>query len=715
MTDTLITVNGEPLAITWGSNSPINSNGGYGMTTGLVCRSLRDVLGCRMSVSATYGHYCGKIVWHGIPVYPPGALPFGNDIHAANAAQERAHLLLTHQDVWTQYPDHLTRNGTRWVPYFPIDGSPLSPEVAKRLDPDFCYQPIAVSRYGERVARAAGIDIRCVPQGIKATPEGDAEMDRLFPPFVPGDRVAAREQLGWPQDAFIVGMVAQNSGYPNRKAYPQQLRAFRAFAERHTDAMLYLHAFGDRLYDGRVETRLAWHLGERLHDIEKRVIWSHPYDLNMGYSQADMVLRYQAMDVYLGVAMAEGFGIPIVEAQACGVPVITGGWSAMSEVMFAGWSVPIEDSEPWYVDPLETVWRLPHERAIDELLEIAYGTLANRDERDWLTFLARSGAVLHDQRDITNTHWRAVLAELAQRIEAEPTPWHRHRWSDRGTLITPPTPPSGGARGGGTGGGVVVPCLVDGCPAEAQLTATGAKQIHPAGAPIVIDGIALDIQDDPRGGVARLIANDIVNVYRLQDIELQPGDIVVDVGAHVGVVSCYLAKKFPAARIFAFEPVPANFERLIRNLDANGCVNVFAYHDAITSDGRDLELRGDPTTNTGGYGAWISGPVIEHVTSRRLYDVWGMEGWGRIALLKLDCEGAEYEILRGLGSRLDQVTRLVMEVHENDALRAAHGLGNDLVRFVRAYVPTVRASIIQIADADVETQNLASLHIAGAV
>lgn len=677
-----ITVNGEPLTICWGSNSPIQPNGGYGVTTGIVCRSLRDVLGCRMSVSATYGHVSGKIIWHGIPVYPQGALPFGNDIHAANAAQERSHLLLTHQDVWTQYPNHLTRNGTRWAPWFPIDGSPLSPEVAKRLDSDYCYQPIAVSRYGERVAREASIDIRCVPQGIKATPEGDAEMDRLFPPFIPGDRAAAREILGWPQDAFIVGMVAQNSGYPNRKAYPQQLRAFRSFAERHSDTMLYLHAFGDRLYDQRVETRLAWHLGEQLHDVEKRVIWAHPYDLNMGYSQADMVLRYQAMDVYLGVAMAEGFGIPIVEAQAVGVPVITGAWSAMEEVTFAGWSVPIADSEPWYVDPLETMWRLPHERAIDELLEIAYGTLANRDERITLAERGRSGVLIkHDQRGVTDFHWRSVLTELAQRIEAEPIPWHRHQWSGYGHAA---------------GNHMIVPCLVDDCPAEAQLTPDGAKQIHPRGAPIIIDGIALDIVDDPQGGVTRAIASEIANIYRLQDIELQPGDVVVDVGAHVGVVSCYLAKKFPQARVWAFEPNPANFERLIRNLDANGCVNVFAYPDAITSDGRDLELRGDHTINTGSYGAWSAGPEVVPVRSRRLYDIWTMEGWGRIALLKLDCEGAEYEILRGLGSRLDHVTRLVMEVHENDALRAAHDMGIDLVRFARAYVPTVRASIIQI-------------------
>src|SRR5678815_4986079 len=87
-----------------------------------------------------------------------------------------------------------------------------------------------------------------------------------------------------------------------------------------------------------------------------------------------MVQRYQAFDVLLSVSMAEGFGLPLIEAQSCGVPVITGDWSAMGENCYAGWKVAQADSEPWYVTPYgaDCQWRLPHIGAIVECLEASY-------------------------------------------------------------------------------------------------------------------------------------------------------------------------------------------------------------------------------------------------------------------------------------------------------------------------------------------------------
>src|SRR5437868_793416 len=109
-----ITIDGRPMRLIWGSNSPLIA-GGYGVTTSLIVPRLRDRLGIDVAISSTYGHYGRKIVWNGIDIYPPGNKPFGNDIHAANAKQHRADVLLTHQDVWTQMPDQITAGGTRWA------------------------------------------------------------------------------------------------------------------------------------------------------------------------------------------------------------------------------------------------------------------------------------------------------------------------------------------------------------------------------------------------------------------------------------------------------------------------------------------------------------------------------------------------------------------------------------------------------------------------
>jgi FkbM family methyltransferase len=663
-----ITINGRPLSLAWGSNSPLVQNGGYGSQTALIVPRLISRLGIQAGVSAFYGQYAGKLRWDGYDIYPCGFERFGNDIHAANAHQMTADLLLTHQDVWAQQPSQLTANGMRWACWYPIDSEPLAPEIAKRLTPEYCYQPIALSRFGHVQALEAGVNSRLVLQGIDT---------RLF---TPGSKREARERLGWPQDAFYVGMVGHNRGYPNRKAYPQNLEAFGQFFKRHTDARLYIHAYSGPEQDPEA-VPLPWHL-ERYGALGAAE-FVKPYDLNMGCSVAHMVDLYRAFDVFLGVSMAEGFMIPLIEAQACGTPVVTGDWTAMSENCYAGWLVAKEDSEPWPMSPLECFWRLPHIGAIAEQLELAYSALQNSETRAALAQTGSSAIVTHhDQDNLIDTQWRPVLEEIARRIEAEQVPYHRHVWSETGTA---------------TAQGLIAPCAIVDCPAELRIN--GTKDVFATGAPVVVDGITLDIEDDPNGGVKHAIASEIVTTYRLQDLTFKDGDVVIDVGAHVGIVSCYLAKKWPRIKIAAFEPIPANHKRLIRNLEVNGCTNVlpFAFRCAVTADGRDLTISGDPHTNTGHYSAFAEeGSHSVLTASRTLASFLHQNGIERIALLKLDCEGAEYEILYGMGGLLKQVDRLVMEVHENNVLED----GARLVAYAKRMIPNVRASIIPIPDSE---------------
>jgi FkbM family methyltransferase len=234
--------------------------------------------------------------------------------------------------------------------------------------------------------------------------------------------------------------------------------------------------------------------------------------------------------------------------------------------------------------------------------------------------------------------------------------------------------------------------LVPDCPAE--LRVNGTREAAEMGWPVVIDGITLDIADDPNGGVKHAIAAECVTTYRLQDLTFEPGDVVIDVGAHVGVVSCYLAKKWPGVRVYAIEPVPANYERLERNIQANDLGNVLALPYAATADGRDLVLTGDPGVNTGHYSAYAEhGPVVHTAPSTTLSSFFQRGKVDRIALLKLDCEG-----LYGMGDLLARVDRLVMEVHENAALTAQYGSGAALVEYAQQFVPHVRASVIRIPD-----------------
>ncbi len=162
------------------------------------------------------------------------------------------------------------------------------------------------------------------------------------------------------------------------------------------------------------------------------------------------------------------------------------------------------------------------------------------------------------------------------------------------------------------------------------------------------------------------------DTYGLADLELGDGDVFVDVGANVGVVSIPVANRFPDARVIAFEPAPKTFEILQRNLHDNGIENVTAINKAINADGRDLELmvmHGD----SGASNAFGSEAVVSRFQSENLGELVSVEattldevfeehGIARCAMIKLDCEGAEYEILRTTGM-LERIDRIAMELH----------------------------------------------------
>lgn len=182
-----------------------------------------------------------------------------------------------------------------------------------------------------------------------------------------------------------------------------------------------------------------------------------------------------------------------------------------------------------------------------------------------------------------------------------------------------------------------------------------------------IHDVFLSVYDGCASQAANRVAEELLNdLYGLENIAFQPEDIVIDVGAHIGLVSLYLAKRWPFLRIFAFEPHPINHANFARNLRLNNVSNISLFQQAVTADGRPIMLR-LVDSNTGGAtavfdmaGAHTVGPV-ESVTLQDIFNRTVAPGQ-RCRLLKLDCEGMEYEIVPS--PVLDRVDFLAAEFHE---------------------------------------------------
>jgi FkbM family methyltransferase len=140
---------------------------------------------------------------------------------------------------------------------------------------------------------------------------------------------------------------------------------------------------------------------------------------------------------------------------------------------------------------------------------------------------------------------------------------------------------------------------------------------------------------------------------------LQPGDTVVDVGAHIGYFSVLAGRIVgPEGRVYAFEPEPGNYRRLRDHLAQNGLRQVQSFNVALGSAPGTAEMYFN-SDNDGGHAFW---DVAEHQLCERTREegkrmsaevvvldhvLSGLQPGQGPRLIKIDAEGMEYEILKG--------------------------------------------------------------------
>jgi glycosyltransferase involved in cell wall biosynthesis len=108
------------------------------------------------------------------------------------------------------------------------------------------------------------------------------------------------------------------------------------------------------------------------------VIIADEEQLRFGYPQKELAAFYTASDVLLAASYGEGFGVPLIESQACGTPVITGNWTAMPDLV-ADTSYLV-DGQPFWNEAQKAFWNIPSIEALARALELAYEERRGRDE-----------------------------------------------------------------------------------------------------------------------------------------------------------------------------------------------------------------------------------------------------------------------------------------------------------------------------------------------
>jgi glycosyltransferase involved in cell wall biosynthesis len=226
--------------------------------------------------------------------------------------------------------------------------------------------------------------------------------------YRPYDRREVRRTLGAPENGFLVGMVAANKGRPSRKGFVQALQAFKVLAEKHDDAYLYLHTM---VNPGIAAGEDLFAIVESLGIPKDRVMVADQYRVLFDPFPADAMAKiYSSLDVLLNPSMGEGFGVPILEAQACGVPVIVTDFSAMTELCGAGWLV---GSTPFWTGM--NAWQvIPDVGDIAGALEECHGRSGRTREK--MAIVARKHALEYSLPTVLKRYMLPALRIAEQRF-----------------------------------------------------------------------------------------------------------------------------------------------------------------------------------------------------------------------------------------------------------------------------------------------------------
>ena len=149
-------------------------------------------------------------------------------------------------------------------------------------------------------------------------------------------------------------------------------------------------------------------------------------------------------------------------------------------------------------------------------------------------------------------------------------------------------------------------------------------------------------------------------------------EVILDIGSNIGASILFFREKFPAAKIYGFEPHPETFRILEQNVAGLPAIEIFNYalgaataDVAVPFDGADFSrftLARDPG------GDW-SGPLSPTACQvKHAGDVVKSLGLTNVDLIKIDCEGVEYDVLTALPFELVRDCKwIVGELHNESA------------------------------------------------
>ena len=338
-----------------------------------------------------YGLEGGILSIDGIVHYPRMNHVYGSDALIHHGKDFNADVAMTLQDTWVLNPEDL-KKVNHFIPLVPIDHDPIPAAVLEKLR--FAYRIVTYSQFGQKELERVGLHSTYIQHTVNT---------EIYHPM---DKKELKRQAKLPDDCYILGMVAANKDNPPRKSFQEVMEAFQVFLQKYPNSFLYLHTNPDEP-GGFPLKEYAKVLG-----ITDKVLYPDPYAIRFKVKKEQMAQIYNTMDVLLMPSVSEGFGVPAIEAQACGVPVITNNFTSMPELVQNHLTGEVCDVMCKRFDFILSYVAIPNPKSIyDCLIKIKMSDYERRSQK------AREWAVEnYDTKKVFNTKWLPFLQQLENEI-----------------------------------------------------------------------------------------------------------------------------------------------------------------------------------------------------------------------------------------------------------------------------------------------------------
>jgi len=215
----------------------------------------------------------------------------------------------------------LERLKTKWIWYLPVDSHELPTHFINDLRRP--WKVVTMSQFAIPLVKEIRNDVVHVPHGV------DLEVFKRLPNR---NEIRKEEKL---DDKFVVGFVGRNQ---ERKQPERLMEAFSIFSKDKDDTLLYLHCDPKDImntskdFAGNIYPRLM--LAMKKYGLGQKMVFSNNLIYSIGIPLDILVKIYNMFDVHALATLGEGFGLPIIESMACGVPNVMTDFTTCKELVY---------------------------------------------------------------------------------------------------------------------------------------------------------------------------------------------------------------------------------------------------------------------------------------------------------------------------------------------------------------------------------------------